>query len=106
LGEYLDVDLHPEAGVDPEAIPEIVTPNLPPGIEAQAIRPLEPGAESLQSAVTSSTWRLTILGADPATAGSVVEQALAADELPIVVERKGSEMTVDARPGIVALEVT
>src|SRR5690606_29749085 len=23
LGEYLDVDLHPEAGVDPEAIPEI-----------------------------------------------------------------------------------
>jgi radical SAM-linked protein len=55
LGEYLDVDLHPEAGIAPEDLPLLVTPHLPAGMTAQAATALEPGTDSLQAAVTSST---------------------------------------------------
>ena len=103
LGEYLDVDLHPEAGVTPEELPALVTPHLPPGMAAQAAMPLEPGTESLQAAVTSSTWQIEVLGPDAAELRHGVEVALAATTLPLLVERKGAEVEVDARPGIVAL---
>jgi hypothetical protein len=103
LGEYLDVDLHPEAGIEPHDLPAIVTPALPTGMTAQVAVPLAPGTESLQAAVLSSTWQLEVAGADPAAVAAAVEQALAAQELPITVERKGSETTLDARPAILAL---
>ena len=103
LGEYLDVDVHPEAGVTPEELPTLVSPHLPPGMTAQAAMPLEPGTDSLQAAVTSSTWQLEVLGPDVAELRRGVEVALAASTLPLTVERKGSEVEVDARPGIVAL---
>lgn len=103
LGEYLDIDLHPEAGVTPEELPALVSPHLPPGMTAQAATLLEPGTDSLQAAVTSSTWQLEVLGPDAAEMRGAVEGALAAGSLPLTVERKGSEVEVDARPGIVAL---
>ena len=105
LGEYLDIDLHPEAGIDPTCLPEIVTPGLPQGMTAQIAVPLEPGTESLQAAVTSSSWRLEVVGPEPAAVADAVARALAADELPITVERKGSETILDARPAILALAV-
>ena len=53
LGEYLDVDLVPDAGLVPDDVLDLVAPLLPAGIEAQAAAPVEPGTASLQQAVTS-----------------------------------------------------
>ena len=106
LGEYLDIDLHPDAGIDAGDLPDVVTPGLPAGMTAQIAIPLAPGTESLQAAVTRSSWRLEVVGAERAAVADAVAQALAADELPITVERKGSETTLDARPAILALELT
>ena len=103
LGEYLDIDLHPDAGIDPAELPAIVTPSLPHGMAAQVVMALQPGTESLQAAVTSSSWRLEVVGPEAAALEDAVARALACDELPIVVERKGSETTLDARPAILAL---
>lgn len=105
LGEYLDIDLHPDAGIFPADLPALVTPALPDGMTAQVAVPLEPGTESLQAAVTSSSWRIEVVGPDPRQLNATVAQVLAARELPIVVERKGSETTIDARPAILALTV-
>jgi radical SAM-linked protein len=105
LGEYLDIDLHPEAGIHPTDLPALVTPSLPDGMTAQIAVPLEPGTESLQAAVTSSSWRIEVVGPEPAALTDAVARALALDELPITVERKGSETTLDARPAIVALTI-
>lgn len=105
LGEYLDIDLHPEAGIDPADLPTIVTPSLPAGMTAQIAVPLELGTESLQAAVTSSTWRIEVVGPEPAELADAVAKALALDELPITVERKGSETILDARPAILALAI-
>ncbi|MEX2294022.1 MAG: TIGR03936 family radical SAM-associated protein [Acidimicrobiales bacterium] len=103
LGEYLDIDLHPDADIDPADLPAIVTPSLPDGMTAQLSVPLVPGTDSLQAAVTSSSWRIEVDGPEPAALADAVARALSADELPIVVERKGSETTLDARPAILAL---
>lgn len=103
LGEYLDVDLHPDAGLAPEELPGLVTPHLPVGMTAQAALHLDPGTDSLQAAVTSSTWQLEVLGPDADELAEQVEAALAAEALPLTVERKGAGVEVDARPGIVAL---
>ena len=105
LGEYLDIDLHPDSDLTPADVPALVTPALPEGMTAQAAVVLEPGTESLQAAVTSSSWRLEVVGAHPAALRDAVEGALAAEELVITVERKGSEVSIDARPAILALAV-
>jgi len=106
LGEYLDIDLHPDAGIDLADLPALVTPSLPHGMTAQLSVPLEPGTESLQAAVTSSSWRLEVVGTDPSALDEAVARALAADSLEIVVERKGTETILDARPAILSLAVS
>lgn len=105
LGEYLDVELHPATEVDVADLPAVITPHLPPGITAQRAVVLHPGTDSLQAAVTSASWQLEVVGPDQAALAAAVERALAATELPITVERKGSEVEVDARPAIVSLDV-
>jgi radical SAM-linked protein len=106
LGEYLDIDVHPEAGIDPADLPTVVTPGLPAGMTAQVSIPLEPGTESLQAAVVSSSWQLEVVGPERAAVSEAIDRALAADELPITVERKGSETILDARPAILALALS
>ena len=103
LGEYLDIDL--ADAVEPDELPAIVNPSLPQGMEAQAAIVIPPGTDSLQQAVTSSSWRLELPGTEPAHLEDAVERALRLDELPIAVERKGSETTLDARPAILELAV-
>jgi radical SAM-linked protein len=103
LGEYLDIDLADD--VEPAELPAIVNPSLPQGMEAQAAIVIPPGTDSLQQAVTSSSWRLELPGTEPAHLEDAVEQALRLDELPITVERKGSQTTLDARPAILELTV-
>jgi radical SAM-linked protein len=108
-GEYLDVELRPGTDVDVAGLPALLTPVLPDGITVQAAVPLVPGAESLQQAVTSCSWRIEITrdrGAPtPDQVDATVERTLAADELPIEIERKGERTIHDVRPGIVGLRV-
>ena len=105
LGEYLDIDLHPDAEIDPADLPAIVTPSLPEDMTAQVSVPLALGTDSLQAAVTSSSWRIEVVGPEPAELADAVASALVRHELPITVERKGSETTLDARPAILALSI-
>lgn len=101
LGEYLDIDLADE--VDPDALPNIVSPSLPEGMGAQVAIWIPAGTDSLQQAVTSSSWRIELPDVAPAALSDAVERVLALDGLPITVERKGTEGTLDARPAIVGL---
>lgn len=104
LGEYLDVDLRHD--VEPEQLAALLDPALPAGIEVQAAAVLAPGSDSLQQLVTSCSWRIELLGIDPADAFAAVERALQADQLPVTRERKGKAVTDDVRPAILSLAVT
>ena len=101
LGEYLDIDLADD--LEPELLPGIVTPSLPQGMEAQVAITIPPGTDSLQQAVTSSTWRIDLPAVAPGDLAAAVERVLALDELPITVVRKGTEAVLDARPAIIGL---
>lgn len=105
LGEYLDIDLAPDHELAPADLVDLVAPHLPAGVEAQVAVAVPPGTPSLQQAVTSCTWRLEVVGPDPDEAAAAVASALAAPALPVRVERKGTEVDLDARPAVVALEV-
>ena len=102
LGEYLDIDLADD--LEPEELVALVNPSLPTGMEAQVAIRIPPGTDSLQQAVTSSSWEIEVTGVDGDRVEHAVAQALAAESLPILVERKGSETDLDARPAILALE--
>ena len=82
LAEYLDLDLAEEATVDVEALPELLSPALPAGVEALAAAVIDARAPSLQEDVESCTWRLRL---HPCAAGvdasSLVERALASSSL-------------------------
>ncbi len=71
LGEYLDIDLADD--LEPEELVALVNPSLPAGMEAQAAIRIPPGTDSLQQAVTSSSWEIEVAGVD----GDRVEQAVA-----------------------------
>ena len=71
LGEYLDIDLADD--LEPEELVALVNPSLPTGMEAQAAIRIPPGTESLQQAVTSSSWEIEVAGVD----ADGVEQAVA-----------------------------
>lgn len=105
LGEYLDIDLAPGAGIEPEDLPGRVAGNLPEGMVAQAAMWIPPGTDSLQQAVVSCSWRIEVLGAEQAAVADRVAEVLALDELPTAVDRKGSTVELDARPAILQLEV-
>lgn len=107
MGEYLDVDLRDDAvdGLDVAALPALLTPLLPPGIEVEAAAEVDRRTTSLQQAVVACTWQLDVPGVDPSTSAAAVARALRAEELPLRRVRKGKERTDDVRPAIVALEV-
>jgi hypothetical protein len=54
--------------------------------------------------VTSSSWQIEAAGVDAGDVAQAVAHAVHADALPIVVERKGTETELDARPAILALD--
>ena len=101
LGEYLDIDLAED--LDPAELPGIVTPSLPDGMVAQIALPIAAGIDSLQQAVTSSSWRIELSRVTATQVAEAIARAIAAEELPILVERKGKQVTLDARPAILAL---
>lgn len=106
LGEYLDVDLRdPEsAAVDLDALPAVLTPLLPIGLEVQAAEAIERGT-SLQEAVTSCTWRVEVPALGRNEAEQAVAALLAAPAIPVTRERKGKPVSDDLRPGILSLAV-
>lgn len=105
LGEYLDIDLAAGAGIEPEDLPSRVAGNLPEGMVAQAAMWIPAGTDSLQQAVVSCSWRIEVLGAEPASLADRVAEVLSLDALPTAVDRKGSTVALDARPAILQLEV-
>ena len=107
LGEYLDVDLAPqaEAPIAVDALPARLDSCLPVGLDAQGAVVIEPGTPSLQQAVTSCSWRIEVVGASADRLASLVESALAAGELPTTRVRKGREEPIDLRPAVRFAEV-
>ena len=101
--EYLDVELTERPDV--EGLPRALSACLPDGIVVEAVTELEPGAASLQQAITSCTWRIEVLGAPPAEVTAAVAETLAATELPLERVRKGKATVADVRPAILDLEV-
>lgn len=123
LGEYVDVNLQDDGSglVDCQRLPAMLNPAFPVGIEAQVVEPLQPGAPSLQQAVTSCTWHTEVTtgppgvdvgardgqpsGRAPGQVAAAVQRVLAASEVMVTRERKGREAVEDIRPGILSLQV-
>ncbi len=101
--EYLDVDL--ATPVDLEGLPKRLTAALPDGLAVDAVGFLEPGAVSLQQAITSCRWAIEVLNGTEVDVAAAVTAVLQAKELPLERERKGKSSIVDVRPAILALEV-
>lgn len=105
LAEYLDIDLVDGTGVEPGDLPDVVAGVLPVGVTPQVAVAIPPGTESLQAAVSSCRWEIEVVGPERAAVADALSAALAAPELPLVVERKGSPVDLDARPAIAALDL-
>lgn len=104
LGEYLDVDLDlPEDRLDLDQLIARLDPALPVGFTAQGATVVGPGTLSLQEAVTSCTWRMEVIGADPGVVAAAAEQLLQRDQLVVTRERKGRDVTEDLRPALLEL---
>ncbi|MDA8047587.1 MAG: TIGR03936 family radical SAM-associated protein [Actinomycetota bacterium] len=111
VAEFLDVELRGLAGVDLDRLADRLSAALPVGVDATAVSVLEPGTPSLQEDVTSCSWRWTAAPADgeepvgEAEMRARVAGVMAAPTLEVTRSRKGTQVTEDVRPGILALEV-
>src|SRR6476661_1404274 len=111
IAEYLDIDLDREASADAadaadadiQALPGLLTPALPVGIDATAAAVLPAGTPSLQQAVTSCTWRINVADVTPQEIATAIDRAMAAETLMLTRTRKGSEVTDDVRPYLLDL---
>jgi radical SAM-linked protein len=102
VAEYLDLQLERE--LDPSRLPEELSSCLPQGIDVLAAVELGPGDGSLQEEVTSCEWQLELAGPGAGALGDRVGEALGANSLPVVRQRKGRQVADDLRPAILALE--
>lgn len=102
LGEYLDVEVAPEAAgeVDVAALPGRLSVALPEGVEVAAAAVIDDRAQSLQHEVTSCAWTVWVEGVAEGELEELVSVAIAADELWLARERKGQTTSEDVRPGI------
>jgi radical SAM-linked protein len=106
--EYLDVELDAArlpAGFAVGGLPARLSPALPQGIDVTGAAVVEPGAASLQHAVTSSSWRIEVAGAEVAAVARAVADTAAAPSLVARRRRKGREVVDDLRPAILHLAV-
>jgi len=107
LGEYIDVDFRePEsAGIDIGALPMLLSPLLPIGLEIEAAAVIDRSLPSLQEAVTSCSWRIEVPTAAPEALRHGIEALLACDQLPVERERKGKRVSDDIRPAVLELRI-
>ena len=108
LAEYLDADvqdadLAPGAPIDELTLPPRLSAALPNGIDVVAMAPVDAHAPSLQQDVTSTTWRLTIVGADRASVVAAADEAMGATTIMATRVRKGQESIDDLRPSLLDL---
>jgi radical SAM-linked protein len=103
--ELLDLDLVEGAPLELSQLPGRLSAVLPPGVDVVAAAPVPPGDGSLQQAVTSSEWEITLPGADARELSAGAERALAASTLPSTCERKGVQAEIDLRPALLSLAV-
>ena len=99
--EYLDVELGEP--VAPDGLARSLTAALPVGVDVLAVIPIDGREGSLQHEVTSCSWSIEVGGLDLDQARSRAAEIMAADELVVTRERKGSPVTDDVRPAIIAL---
>lgn len=115
VAEYVDIGLALDQAHDLSEIPARLTPALPEGLEVTGGVILEAGSPALQAAVTSSTWAISLAagapnpaalerGAPPTPAALAdrLAEFLASPTFEIEVERKGSLVPADIRPGVLA----
>ena len=106
LAEYRTVDLRADIEDHPLAdLPGQLTGALPAGIVASTVAPIPTGTKSLQEAVTSATWSVILTGGDRSLLTAAVDRLLAADELMMTRQRKGSDVTDDIRPYLIDLQI-
>jgi radical SAM-linked protein len=107
MAEYLDVELAEAEGEGPAPaeLPARLSPELPVGVDVVAAAPVAPGGGSLQEIVRSCSWRIEVPDLDPAPARSLVDAALAADEIVVTRQRKGRDVTDDLRPALLSVAV-
>ena len=108
LAEYLDADLVDDvagASVDLPGLPLRLSAALPVGIDVVAVAPIDGHAPSLQQDVTSTTWRLTIVGADRDGVRAAADDAMGAATIMATRTRKGQESIDDLRPSLLALHL-
>ena len=102
--EYLDVELD-QPDVDVDALPGLLTPALPAGVDVLVAGGLEERAPSLQQEVTSCQWELEVTGWGPPELERAVGTVLQRSSLTVTRERKGHAVTDDIRPAILHLAV-
>ena len=106
IAEYVDVELREDApDVDLESLPGRLSSALPNGFDVLVVDVREPGAASLQEAVTSCTWELWGPGID-GDAHLHACRLLDADVLELDRERKGKRSVDDVRPMILEARPT
>ncbi|HVE46614.1 MAG TPA: TIGR03936 family radical SAM-associated protein [Acidimicrobiales bacterium] len=104
LGEYLDVEVAPEAAgdVDVAALPGRLSTALPVGVEVAAAAVIDDRTPSLQHEVTSCGWTVRVDGMAHEELRELASAAVSAPQLLLARERKGHTTTEDVRPGILS----
>lgn len=101
--EYLDVELTEQ--IEIEDLADRLTEALPDGLVVHEVAHREHGSDSLQQAIVSCNWRISLQGAPTAAVEAAVAEALAAEELVIERVRKGKPVIANVRPAILELRV-
>ncbi len=105
-GEYIDLqldDTEPLISAVGE-LPGLLSQALPEGLEVTGIAILEPKTPSLQQAVTSCVWDITVKQTIEEL-NEWTERVLDAPTIVVTRERKGKAVTDDLRPFIRSLTV-
>jgi radical SAM-linked protein len=101
--EYVDLVFAESFELD--ALPELLSPALPDGIDVVGVVALADRAPALQEAVTCVEWRVEVARqdlteVDPAQLRAQVDAALALPTLETTKRRKGRDVIEDVRPVI------
>lgn len=102
LAEYVDIGLALDQSHELSDIPGRLTPALPEGLEVTGGVILAAGSPALQAAVTSSTWELKLPEGTTSGLAERLAELLASPSFEIEVERKGTSVPADIRPGVLA----
>lgn len=105
-GEYIDIQLDDagELRFSVDELPRMLTGAMPEGIEVTGVGVLEPRTPSLQQAVTSCVWDITVKQTIEQL-NEWTERVLSTPQIVVSRERKGKTVTDDLRPFIRSLQV-